>query len=53
MSEFDFPKNWTIRVSDATKHNKAKHITLENKTRPQVMQWISEQGLVSYKLESE
>lgn len=53
MSEFDFRKDWTIKVGNASKNNVGgKHVELSNMTRPEVMRWLSEQGLVNYKVES-
>lgn len=53
MSEFDFRKNWTVKVGNGSKNYHAQHHTLENMIRAEVMQWIAERGLVNYRLESE
>ena len=52
MSEFDLPKDWTVKVGNASKNRHAQHHELKNMTRPEVMRWLSEQGLINYKLES-
>ena len=53
MPEFDFPKDWTIILSNWTLSDGRKVINLKNKRRPEVMQYLSDHNIVSYKLESE
>lgn len=53
MSEFDFPKNWTIILSNWTLSDGRKVINLKNMRRFEVMQYLTEHNIVSYKLESE
>ena len=56
MSEFDLPKNWNVKLPYGEKREKNSGpnvIKLRDMTRPQVMRWLSENRLVSYKLESE
>ncbi len=55
MSEFDFPRNWSIKVGSTSIKNGQRIdrvVHFENKTRPEIMRWLTENGIVSYKIES-